>query len=524
LPRRTFLRGVLSTGAATTVALPVLDGMLDTNGALADGSAFPDRFVQWFWGNGNIPGTWAPATQGPGWEPSPFLRGLGAVREKVSVISGATLPALRINNPHIEGVVGILGGTNPVIDASYEGVGNDWDFMTYAGPTIDEIAAGVVGPAPYRSLVIALTKLRESFGPGTAVTYTSHKGPNFYNPPIFEPGDLFDLLFAEGAPVFGAPTADERARATVLDAVLEDARSLDRRLSAPDRERLEHHLDSIRELEIRLSGRIGQACESPTRIDGRPVSDRENGRLMSELVALAFACDLSRVASITWSSPASEVDFPDAFPDGLIQNGAPTSFHVYVHDNGPTDVVLSGYQYFIDALVTSWARSMRGSKGRARSSITAWFSERRSSRTAGATCTTTSHFSSRGVVTGGSRREACTSICQARLPRAPRSHACTRSVPSRRAGGPSRCVPPSRSESCFRVRIRRPMQKKEYGLLAVQAGLWALSLVARAMGRGRVFGRMLRMSPSGPRGCAPSGTSFRPTVPATLSGDGDVPC
>jgi len=34
------------------------------------------RFALWFWGNGTHPGSWAPTTTGPGWEPTSLLRGL----------------------------------------------------------------------------------------------------------------------------------------------------------------------------------------------------------------------------------------------------------------------------------------------------------------------------------------------------------------------------------------------------------------------------------------------------------------
>src|SRR5688500_4285222 len=50
--RRRMLRGMLN-GGAVTVALPLLDGLLNGNGnAMADGSPIPVRFGTWFWGLG----------------------------------------------------------------------------------------------------------------------------------------------------------------------------------------------------------------------------------------------------------------------------------------------------------------------------------------------------------------------------------------------------------------------------------------------------------------------------------------
>ncbi|MGE0788578.1 MAG: DUF1552 domain-containing protein [Sandaracinaceae bacterium] len=349
LPRRTFLRGALATGAGAVVGLPVLDAMLDSGGALADGGRYPDRFVLWFWGNGNIPEEWAPSTTGPGWEPTEQLEGLRAFKDKVHVISGTELPVANQSNPHAEGVVAILGGTNAVTSPDYHNQGDNWDWMTYAGPTIDEVAAGVVGTAPFRSLSLTLTTPRESLGPGTVIEYISHRAPYLPNPATRDPAAVFDRLFGTGTPRVGAPTRDELARASVLDAVLADARSLDARLGASDRARLELHLDSIRDLESRLSRTITNACTPPERAE-MALSDRENARLLNELAALAFACDLTRVIAVQMSSPASLVDFPDPFPSGLVSRGQNVSYHVYVHENGPDRTAIRGVAYFMEVL------------------------------------------------------------------------------------------------------------------------------------------------------------------------------
>lgn len=353
LNRRTFLRGTLFGGTAVTIGLPVLDAMLTTSGsALADGTPPPKRFVLWFWGNGTHPGSWAPATTGAGWEPTELLRGLGAVRDYVSIVSGTQLPTRGRNNPHVEGVVGILAGGNPVVDPSYAGQSNDWDFMTFSGPSIDEVAADLVGAASFRSLVLAVTPLHGISGPGTAVRYTSHRGPYLFNPPVFDPAAVFDQLFGGGAPMIDTgPTPEALARASVLDAVLEDARTLDAKLGAADRERLEHHLDAIRELEMRLRGSapgaIGASCALPP-APATSDSYRQIAKDMSDLIAMAFACDLTRVVSMEFSSPASHTDYPDIFPSRLVHNGEATSFHEYEHNVGFDATVRTGLQYFVD--------------------------------------------------------------------------------------------------------------------------------------------------------------------------------
>lgn len=347
LPRRSFLRGTLLGGAAVSIGLPMLDAMLDRNGALADGK-LPDRFVLWFWGNGSIPGELAPATTGTGYETTPLLRGIDPLKHKVHVVSGTRLAVIGKHNPHVEGSIGMLSGTNALVDPSYTGRDADWDYMTFGGPTIDEVAADVVGEAAFRSVAISLTELRESRGPGTAITYTSHRAPYVFNPPMADPRELFAMLFGEGAPSFEPPTPEDFEQASVLDAVLDDAKTLERRLGAADRQRLDIHLDSIRSLEARLTGRIGASCVAPAAPIEDPISDRERARIFGELVALGFACDLTRVASIQFSSTATHVDYPDVFPENLLVNGAPTDFHEYVHQRGADENVRKGIQYFVD--------------------------------------------------------------------------------------------------------------------------------------------------------------------------------
>lgn len=353
LSRRTFLRGSLATGAAVTVGMPVLEAMLNLNGtALADGTAPPKRFVLWFWGNGTHPGGWAPAEIGPGWTPTPLLSGLADLTAEVSLVSGTSLPVKKNNNPHVEGVVGILAGGNPLMDPSFDGSQNDWDYMTVPGPTLDEVATGPLGETSYHSLVLAVTPLHGVNGPGTAVRYTSHVGPYLFNAPTFEPAEVFAKLFADGkatSPV--GPTPEDLARASVLDAVLADAGSLRKRLGQTDKVRLDAHLEAVRDIEKRVSGLSynpgGVACEQPV-APPDAASYRERAKLMGELAAMALACDLTRVVSMEFSSPASHSGYPDIFPQGLQYNGAPISFHEYEHNAGYTESTLTALSYFVD--------------------------------------------------------------------------------------------------------------------------------------------------------------------------------
>ena len=352
MPRRTFLRGAVA-GSGVALALPLLEAMLNQHGtALADGGELPKRFGVWFWGNGSHPGNWAPALTGQQWELSPMLAGLAPVKDYVSVVSGGVLPCLGQNNPHVEGAVGILAGGNPLLHPSYNGQGGDWDFLTVPSASVDEVAASHLGAhTPLRNLTAAVTPVHTSDAgsvnaPGTAISYISHPAPYVFNPPMLDPSVLFAYLFGAGIPTGEPPRPPSLARARVLDAVLEDAHALDHRLGRSDQQRVEQHLEGVYRLQQQLTTIVmpGEACaELPD--PGNPESHRERARVMAELIAMAFACDLSRVMTLEFSSPASHVGYPDI---GVTSASLGTSFHEYQHQQGYNATVITTLGYFIE--------------------------------------------------------------------------------------------------------------------------------------------------------------------------------
>jgi hypothetical protein len=132
----------------------------------------------------------------------------------------------------------------------------------------------------------------------------------------------------------------------MLDAVLEVADALKARLGHTDQLRLEQHLDGVADLQHRLTAIVlpGKSC-ALLADPGNPVSERERAGVMGQLLAMAFACDLSRVMTLEFSSPASHVDYPDI---GVQSAGLGTSFHEYEHQNGYNATVLTALAYFVD--------------------------------------------------------------------------------------------------------------------------------------------------------------------------------
>jgi len=306
-----FLRGMLG-GAAVAVALPVFDCMLDENGeAFANGEDIPTRFGLWFFGNGVHLPTWTPPAVGPDWTvPGDYaLASLLPYKEYVSVISGLSVMTPR--HPHHSGMSAVCsGGPHLKIDDV-----RDTIVSTMKYPSIDQVAAQYyqsLAPSPYKSLEAAVTRFRGT-DEGTTFQHLSHNGSaggeTNVNPSEESPHAFFDRLFNKGT----AAPLELRARASVLDAVSGQIETLQGRLGAKDKQRLEQHLTSIAELESRLAlptaecQKPGDPGEFPDIASNEQIA--EKNKAMSDLMALALACGLTRSFSIQYSTCGSGAVF-----------------------------------------------------------------------------------------------------------------------------------------------------------------------------------------------------------------------
>lgn len=308
LSRRAVLRGV-ARGSLVAVSLPPLQAMFNAGGtAYACDGVLPVRFGLWFWGNGNRPDRWIPGSTGDGdaWALSEQLAPLAAHKAKLCVPTGLDCK-LDNTSPHGSGLAGIL----TAVPRSQSGPDS-----TLGGPTIDQvIAQGIGGDTIYRSIQTAASN----------TSGESWNSPNSRNPAETDPYAVYARMFGD---TFVEPGADGEVdprlglRRSVLDAVMDDISVLNDRVGAEDRARLDQHLTGVRELELRLA-RLEEDppdLESCTRAEA-PVGDfgdvdgraqvRLRNQVMSELIAMSFACDQTRVAAHFVTAPVSDVLFPD---------------------------------------------------------------------------------------------------------------------------------------------------------------------------------------------------------------------
>ncbi|AKF09705.1 DUF1552 domain-containing protein [Sandaracinus amylolyticus] len=336
LSRRAMLRGALG-GAVCTMGLPLLDAMLDGHGtAHADGTALPKRFAVFFWANGlpwhgahghGRPDHWTPSTIGAGWSATPLLSPLAGLEPSIDVITGLEPHTEIPSDPpgqgdgHMRGCAVALTSDRP----RSEGFHHPDHVFAFQRATLDQVIAAhpdfagrsILGTQPrFRSIELAVSGARfHDYGHWNAI---SHRGPDMLNLPMRSARELFAHLF--GVP---ADTAVLGRRASVLDVVAEDARALRRRLGGRDRERLDAHLEHVGEIQTRLRAGVA-ACTTPA------MPGESGGDLIAEteaqtrLLALAMSCDLTRVASMMLTSPATTHVFRDV--------GVAGGMHQVVHD------------------------------------------------------------------------------------------------------------------------------------------------------------------------------------------------
>lgn len=304
LHRRTLLRGMLAGSGAVAVGLPWLD-------AFAQSGGFPKRLGIFFWGNGMLPSRWVPEGEGTEWAFSDQLMPLEAFRDQLLVVTGMKVPTPN-SIPHHSGSAGILTGSPAIMKG-----GEDY---TFAGPTIDQVAAAKLGESTrFRSIEAGVE-------PGVGLSYN---GPDSQNPAEASPIRLFERLFGPGFRRPGEqsePDPKLALRRSVLDAVLGDLKRLAGRVGHEDRQRLAQHFEGIRALEQRLA-RLEQdppdlqSCDVPPEpraeypdIEGRPRLHEKN-EAVCDVLAMALACDQTRVFTHAFTRPLNNLLF-GALPAG----------------------------------------------------------------------------------------------------------------------------------------------------------------------------------------------------------------
>lgn len=310
--RRQVLRGL---GAA--IALPTLISASPAFARSVAGKSAPTRMAFVYVPNGAIPAAWWPSGDaGADYALSPTLAPLANVQKNIQVISGlgdvSAEPGADGAGDHAR-----AGGTFLTGVRIKKTAGSD----IHAGVSIDQVVANQIGHLTrFASLELTCDVVRKSgeCDSGYACAYEYNLAWQSANQPLapeHNPQFAFERLFGDGPRNERVANLKRREndQHSILDYVMEDAKSLNSRLDGRDRQKMEQYLTSVREIEQRIAISKSMKVANPD-IDapaGVPASYEEHVALMFDMLHLAFQTDSTRVATLLLAREGSNRPFND---------------------------------------------------------------------------------------------------------------------------------------------------------------------------------------------------------------------
>ena len=343
LNRRHFLRGL-----GTTMALPLLDAMVPLR-ASAAATAKPRRSVFVYIPNGVNGMTWQCTKAGRGYELSPSLKPLAKHQEDFTVFSGLHHPN-GLGQAHVCADTWLTGAK---IDAQG---GRKYENTI----SCDQMMAEVVGQQTrFNSLEISISAGTGQPFNSSTLAFSRDGVPL---PADDNPKTIFNRLFGEEVGGIAAQRARLTKRRSVLDAVLDDAKSLRLELGTDDRTKLDEYMHAVRDVEQRTERLdawldipkpvVEKNLAAPFQRDVPKAQAGEYWRTMFDIIVLALRTDMTRVVTYMNGSEGNGLAIPEI---GITQ-----SRHNLSHHNGDPDVlarlsksdafIMQQFAYFLDKL------------------------------------------------------------------------------------------------------------------------------------------------------------------------------
>jgi hypothetical protein len=289
LDRRAVLKGI----AGATLVLPVLEAMgkevVETP---------PKRFCALYTANGmSLPKpdngisewSWFPSTEGKDFVCGKSTEPLSPFREQISFLGGLQHDNGTKADPHVCSDMWLTGAPlHDPMPGKYNSVALD-----------QLIALHTKQYCRQPSLVLSID---------AGVGFLSRTGTISYNvegkpiPAENNPRRVFDRLFRGDPASLQSKRARLKRRIKLVDAVLENARALNRQLGQSDRQKMDQYLTSLDEIESRLTASekwidVPLKKQDYSHLDLDVTSEgepREYYRNMLDLIALAFDADITR--------------------------------------------------------------------------------------------------------------------------------------------------------------------------------------------------------------------------------------
>jgi len=277
--RRQFLKA-----AGLTLALPWLESFQP---AWARSAPPPRRFVGMMTNQGILPEFFFPKEAGKEYTPTSYLEILKDHLKDVTVFSGVSLPG--VDGGHASERSFLTGAPGASRGSFRNSI------------SLDQFAAEHIGGDtrfPSLSLMIGNDSLSLSWTRNGSMI-----------PPDQSPLKLYQKLFVEDSPQ-GKAAAHQRLKEdrSLLDSLSEEAKRLEDRVTASDRDRVDQYLTSVRDLEKRLAkaekwidvSKPKTAAKAPP--DGVDRNDLPaHSKMMLDLVRLALETDSTRIVTVCTS-------------------------------------------------------------------------------------------------------------------------------------------------------------------------------------------------------------------------------
>jgi hypothetical protein len=286
LSRRTFLRG---TGVA--MLLPLLDAMHPETARAAN--ATPRRMFGICNNLGVRPDLFFPTGAGRDYEPSAYLKLLAAHSDDFTVISGVSHP--NVDGGHPSDISFLTAAPHPASSSFRNTI------------SLDQFIAERIGTLTrFPSLTLSVN------GAARSLSWT---GSGVAIPPEERASDVFNQLFLQGTPEqVDAQIHRLDTGRSILDAVADQAKDLERNVGSRDRGRLDQYFTSVRDLEHRLQeSREWERKPKPVVNDpppadiSSPAQYMDKVKAMYDLARLAFETDSTRAITLMLNSVGTPV-------------------------------------------------------------------------------------------------------------------------------------------------------------------------------------------------------------------------
>lgn len=312
ISRRTFLKGV-----GASLALPYLDIM---GGSAKAGSVAtpPIRLACIFQPNGVFPKAWDVAGAGRNFELSPILQPLNGLKDQLTILSNLD----NVGKGHVQMTGAFLTGNT---------IGGGKNAVS-----LDQMVAQAIGQETrFPSIVLGTEPPRQGVAGRDPISFAntvSWSSDTTRISPEINPRVAFDRMFRNQT----GPEAIAKAarRKSVVDLVLEDAKSLQRKASYHDKNKIGEYLDSVRSVEVRIDNTLNppeRAWTPLTRPElvrpdaGIPQDRSAHLKMMMDLLVLSFWTDTTRVGTLMTAHGFSRQNF--AFLDGVTSDHHGMSHH-----------------------------------------------------------------------------------------------------------------------------------------------------------------------------------------------------